>query len=414
MARGEQILAIDVLGKGPGLADQRVDDVPVIDGVLARTRQPRHALDHDARMPHLHLLDADHHLHLPADQPAGDRVRVPQDLDRAARPYRNLRHPPTGFQPMGRKRTQHGHFFRQPLLPVRIPRGHEFLKEPLVLFPAGEVAAATQPQGLIHRLLEVPVRRFGVAVLVRLADVDPLSLQAVVRQEVLITLAKLPFFGEVVHCRRETVAAVPSRNSSQFPQRVLQALAQSLEGLRRAERNRLPVRVRQREVERQVGERLAGQRHFQAVHVREIGGRQVSRMMDLSEHHRLVRALESPPRTDPSLEGSTLTVGELPPVLLLQPMKQRDRLQGGILVQQFRDRRPDLLKRIRPRPPMPWSDLLGRQFSCLPILPCRLFVHARHPCRKGQPFPRAQQAKQLSYLTVLDHRNLLIDRKLRL
>ncbi len=291
MAGGEQVLAIDVVGKGAGLADQRVDDVPIVDGVLAGPRQPRHALDDDARVPHRHLLQADHDVHLPTDQAAGDRIRVPQDVDRAPRPDGNVGQPPVVCQPARRERTQRGHFFGEPLLPVRVPRGYQFSEEPLVLLPAGEVAAATHPQGLVHPFLEVPVRRLRVAILVRLADVDPLPLQAIVRQEVAIPLAELPFVGEVVHRRGETVAAVPLRYSSQFPERVLQALAQRLEGLRRTECDRLPVRVGQREVIRQMGERLAGEGHPQAVHVREIGGRQVSGAMDLSEYHRLIRAL---------------------------------------------------------------------------------------------------------------------------
>jgi hypothetical protein len=414
MARGEQVLAIHVLGKRAGLADQRVDDVPVVDRMFAGPRQTRHALDKDARMPHLHLLDADHHVHLLADQAAVHRVRVPQDLDRAARPYRNVGQPPAAFQTPCRKRAERGQLFRQPLLPVRIAAGHQVAEEPQVLLPVGEVAAATQPQGLVHRRLEMPVRRFRVAVLVRLADVDPLPFQGVVVQEILVSLAKLPLVGEVVHRRRETVAAVPSRNSPQLPQGVLQTLAQRLEGLRRAQRDRFPVRVRQGEMKRQVRQRLAGDGHPQRIHVREIGGRQVAGVVDLSEHHRLVRPLRGPPGADLPLEGSPLAVGELPPLLALEPAKQRDRLQAGLLLEPLFNPGPDLLERIEPGPPVARSRPLRGQLLCLSVLACGLLIHVRVPCRQGQPSSHRQQPKQLSHLTVLDHRNLLFYKGLRL
>jgi hypothetical protein len=87
---GEQILPIDVVGKGTGLADQRVDDVPVIDGMFAAPRQPWHAPDEDPRMPYFHFLDAYDHIHLVADQAAMYRVRVPQNPDRAARSHHDV------------------------------------------------------------------------------------------------------------------------------------------------------------------------------------------------------------------------------------------------------------------------------------------------------------------------------------
>jgi hypothetical protein len=164
-------------------------------------------------MPHLHLVDAQHHLHLLANQTARHRVTVLQDADRAARSHRNLRQPPAAFQPSRRKRSKRRQLFYEPLLPVGIPRRHQLAEEPQVFLPAGKVAAATQPQGLVHRLLEMPVRRFGVAILVRLTNIDPLTFQAVVLQEISIPLMKLPLLGKIVHRRREAVAAMPPRNS---------------------------------------------------------------------------------------------------------------------------------------------------------------------------------------------------------
>jgi hypothetical protein len=323
---GEQILPIHVVGKGAGLADQRVDDVPVIDGMLAASRQPWHALDEDARMPYLHFLDANHHVHLAADQAAMHRVRVPLDLDRAASSHRNVSQPSAAFQPACRKWANCRQLLGKPVLPVDITGGHQVAEESQVFLPAGKVAAATQPQGLIHRLLEMPVRGFRIAVLMRLTDIDPLSLQTVVLQQVSIPLMKFTLVGKVVHRRRETIAAMPPGTSSQFPEGILQALAQRLEGFRRAERDRFPIGISQREVVHQVGERLASEGHPQGIHVREIRSSQVTGVVDLSEHHRLVRSLRRSPGADLPLESTPLTVGILRWIFVLKPAKQGNRL----------------------------------------------------------------------------------------
>lgn len=108
-----------------------------------------------------------------------------------------------------------------PLTPGRVARGDHLLEKPQVFVAAGEVAVATQEQGLVQRSLEVPVRRLRVAILVRLADVDPLAREAVMFQEPPIARLELAFGREVVDRRAQAVAAMPSRYSTEFPQRVL-------------------------------------------------------------------------------------------------------------------------------------------------------------------------------------------------
>jgi hypothetical protein len=414
VARGEQVFVVLVVGEGARLANQRVDDVAVIDGMLADARQPRHALHQHVRVPHLHLLHANHHIHLVANQTAVDRVGVPQNLDRAAHAHADLAQPPRAFQPPPRQRPDRSQLFQKALLPLLIARGHQLLEKPHVLLTIGEVAAAPQPQGLVHRVLEVPVRRFRVAVLVRPADVDPLPLQAIVLQELAIPLVEFSLLGQVVHRRRETVAAMPPGNAPQFPQGVLQALAEGLKRLRRAERDRFPIRVRQREVIRQVCERLAAERHSQRFHVGEVRGPQVARMMDLREHHLLPRPLGGPPETHLALKAAPLAVGELPCGLALQPAKQRHRPQRGFLLKPLLDLRPDRDEGIAAGSPPTRSHALRRQLLKLPIFTRRLLVHVRSPGRQGQLFSRGQQPKQLPHLTILDHRNLLFLKGLRL
>jgi len=137
-------------------------------------------------------------------------------------------------------------------------------------------------------------------------------------------------------------------------------------------------------------------------------------MMDLGEHHFLVRTFRGTPPPDLPLERAPLAVGMLPGMLFLNPAKQRDGLQRRLLLELLLDQWPDRFKRINAGPPQPRSRPLGRQFASLPILPCRLLVHTRLPGRKGQTFPGVHQPEQFSNLTILDHRNLLSDKRLRL
>src|SRR5215813_3718670 len=60
------------------------------------------------------------------------------------------------------------------------------------------------------------------------------------------------------------------RYATQLPQRILQTLGQALERLRKADGARLPVRKDQGEVIEEMVEGLAGDRHAQLLHVREV------------------------------------------------------------------------------------------------------------------------------------------------
>ena len=164
----------------------------------------------------------------------------------------------------------------------------------------------------------------------RLADVDPLARQAVMLQQASVARLKLALGREVVDRRAQAVAAMPSRYSSEFPQRILQAVGQRLERLRPAERHRLPIRVREDEVVRQMFKAFFEDGDPQGIHAGEIRGRQVTRMMHLAEHNRACRTSRRPPLLDATLEGATVALGKLSGMLLLEPVEQRLGPQAGL------------------------------------------------------------------------------------
>jgi len=82
--RREQVVAVAVVGERSRLAHQPVDDVPVVDAVLAPAAQTRTAFDEALRVPDLEVVGMQTDFHPFADQPAGHRVGVATDVDGAA------------------------------------------------------------------------------------------------------------------------------------------------------------------------------------------------------------------------------------------------------------------------------------------------------------------------------------------
>jgi hypothetical protein len=100
-ARREQVVAIAVVGERARLAHQPVDDVPVVDAMLAPAAQPRQAFHLLLGVPHLDVVGVDAGLDPFADQTAGHRVGVAADVDRAAVVHPH-RHALAGVEPLRR------------------------------------------------------------------------------------------------------------------------------------------------------------------------------------------------------------------------------------------------------------------------------------------------------------------------
>ena len=82
--RREQIVAVGIVRQRARLADQRVDHVPVMDGVLVAAHQPRPRFHTPVGEPHLDAVDIQPRLDLFADEPAVHRIRVAMKVNQAA------------------------------------------------------------------------------------------------------------------------------------------------------------------------------------------------------------------------------------------------------------------------------------------------------------------------------------------
>ena len=358
----EQVVAVAVVRERARLAHQSVDDVPVVNRVPVAAHQPRQHVHLRPGVPNLHPVGVQPRLNLLADQPAVHRIDVAVDVDQAAR-IDPARRPQPTRQPSRRQRPQRRQLLGQAGAATGVARRHHAAQERHVLLAADEVVAASHQQRLIHGRLEVAVRRLAVAVLVRLADVDPLARHAVMRQQVAVPRLELALRRQVVDRRAEAVAAVPPRHAAQFPERVLQPLRQCLERLRGADAHRLPVRVGQHEVVHQMIERLARDGHTERVHAGEVGGGQIARRVDLTEHHLTARPGHRSPRLHAPLECAPVTVRESSRVLGPDPVEQRLGPEPRLRLQPLRDLRPHLGERVGPRSVGPPPFAVARQGS---------------------------------------------------
>jgi hypothetical protein len=400
----EQILAIAIILKGAWLAHQLIDDMSVVDRMLVATHQPRQRVHAASGVPDFHTIRVQPGLHVLADQAAVDRVHVAMNVNQAPRIYTD-RQPQATVQSLFGQRLQDGQFFQVPLPAWRVALVQQFPQERAEVVVAGEVPTATQLQGLVQGVLEVTMGRLGVAVLVWLPNIDPLTCQPVTVQKGAVTRLEFPLHRQIVDRCGQTIAPMPPRHAAQLPQRVLQSVRQGLERLRGTQRHRFPVRVGQHEVIRQLLEPLAGNGDSQGTQLGEVGSGQVPGMMHLAEHHLPGGTEGHSPVVHTPFQRPTMTVGKLPRMPLFEPVEKRLRLQGRLVLKQRFHLRPHLGERILPRPIRPRLLERAGQPPRLAILPCRLLVHTRPPGRNSQLPSCIQVPPQLPYLTVRDHRN---------
>jgi hypothetical protein len=374
-AGGEHRVAVAVLLERPGLAHQPVDDVAVLDAMLAPASEPGQGVQLPGPVPDVEGLGPDVDLHLLADQSAGQRVGVAADVDRAPGIDPGLE-PPGHLQPASRQRRQGGHLLMKTLLSTGIPPGHEPLEKQLIVAPAGEIAAASEHQGLVDGLLEAVVTLLDVAILVRLPWLDRLAFEPVMREESLVSASEHFGFGIAVDRGGQAIGAVSPGDSSQFPQGVLQALAEALEALGEADGAGLPVGVGEDEVIDHVVERLAEDGDAELGHAGEVALGEPARLMDLGEEDLPWRPFEGPPLSDPSLQAPELDVGKPPRIAALQVEEEGLGLEARVEPEQFEEFGPDVLERVLPGPPGAWDSPLAGEPIGVAVLACRLLVDA--------------------------------------
>jgi hypothetical protein len=141
--RRKQIVAVGVLCERARLADQRVDDVPIVHRVAIATHQPRQRVNLLVRIPDLDAVGKEPCFDLLVDQPAVHRIDVAVNGNQAAGVDA------TG-QLQARRQPRFGQVFEcryllgEAILSTGVPRRHDLLQEFHVLLATGELAAAAE------------------------------------------------------------------------------------------------------------------------------------------------------------------------------------------------------------------------------------------------------------------------------
>jgi len=215
----------------------------------------------------------------------------------------------------------------------------------------------------------------GVAILMARRRVGDLAGQAIMPQQGLIALReRLALFARR-DGRRQPVGAVRLRYAAQFPEGVLQAVAEALQALAETQGPGLPVRVGQDEMENQVRERHTSDGHAQAGGVGEVGGTQTAGCVDLGEEHLFGRAVQGASFLETTLQGPQLALGEASGIATLQVGEQGLSLQSGVEPQHLVELRPDIGERVGARAVVAVHDShLAGQLAEPPVLACGLGI----------------------------------------
>lgn len=398
----EHRFAVAVLLERPGLADQPVDDVAVLDAMLASAPESRQRVQPPGPVPDVERFGPDVDVHVFADQAAGQRVGVAADVDRAPGIDPGLE-PASHLQPASRQGRQHDPLLMKTLLSIGIASGHELLEERLIVASAGEIAAASEHQGLVDGLLEAVMTLLDVAILVGLSRLDRQTFEVVMREQSLVSPGEHLGFGVAVDRGGQAIGAVSPGDSSQFPQGVLQTLAEALETLGEADGAGLPVGIGEHEVIDEMVERLAEDGDAELGHAGEVALGEPPRLVDLCDEHLLGRPFEGTPAFDASLQATELDVGEPTGEAALQVEEEGLGLEPRVEPEQLEEFGPDVLERVLPGPPGVRDSTLTGERVGVAVLACRLLVEDGPIGGLGQCRFGPEQLPQPPELAIGDH-----------
>jgi len=215
-----------VVGKGARLAYQALDDMAVVDGMLALARKPRHALDGFIAVVDVDRIGIDDHVDLPADQTTRHRIDVFQYTNSAGGRDANAPDIPATIKLL-RREVPHGRFFFTEFFFARcVATVFDLLEERHVLFHGVEVAASSKKKSIFHGPFEMTMQRFYIAVFVGFANIGAFGGNAVVVHQIPVAPLEKLLMGEVVDGSSQAIGSVPRRDATHFPESFLESSAQ--------------------------------------------------------------------------------------------------------------------------------------------------------------------------------------------
>ena len=199
-----------------------------VDVFLAASKQSRHPLKAFVAIPQFQMVLVNPHFEFQADVLAADGIGVSLHANNTVGLHRHQDRS-AGAATLCRQRAQRRDFFTKPFCSLVVATAGQLTHKDHVVIRSGEITAAAKTQRLVHDVLEVTMRRLHVSVLMRLADVDAMSLDAIMREQVAVRRGELFVVGQVVHRGGQAVTANAARNTARAMQGVLQARRERLE-----------------------------------------------------------------------------------------------------------------------------------------------------------------------------------------
>jgi hypothetical protein len=138
----KHFFTISIVGEGSRLADQRIDDMSIIDGRQVLPDQPRHGLNVMSLMSHRDLFGTDPQVDLLTDQSTGNRIGIGPHVNRAAARDAHAFDDVVGVEPFVRQPVQTCEILQKRLPPVVIGTPHQVFHEVNVLFATFKTATA--------------------------------------------------------------------------------------------------------------------------------------------------------------------------------------------------------------------------------------------------------------------------------
>jgi len=198
----KQVVMPTVVLESARLANEAVDDVPVVDPMFLLAVQTRQTLGASLGVPDFKMLGEDTNRHLLADQPTRHAVGVLPDANRAR--TTDLRH--DGIEEgkwLGGQGAERFAFLLEPLATTGVFLLEHVVEKSLILFSTGKVATPAKQQRLIHGGFQMAVEAFTIAVFVGASRVRLGRLDVVMQHQSAEPVGEITPGRKVLHRRTE-------------------------------------------------------------------------------------------------------------------------------------------------------------------------------------------------------------------
>ena len=313
----EELVTVNEVQERHRLTPQRMDHMAIIDdmimlafavGATARQSEQGRAAEEELKPVVVK----------PYPQPVTDQPRRHRVEDLAQRePARGGDHDEHLFIIAGahaRQRLKHRPLGVDALRAPGILARDDLVDEASIFRKLAKVDRSAHQQGITHCRLQMPVRAFYRAILVRNAAVVAARLHPVMAAQRVISVRQIIARRciQIAERRRQAVAAMFTRRPAQRPQRILQTLRQrDITLAAKDHMGMLEARTGEPEVIQPVVEPDPRDPYTQIGHVRKIRQPHPPRLVHLAEDHIAIRALQRPPTADPTLHRPPHSIGKL-------------------------------------------------------------------------------------------------------